>query len=717
MRNLYFMRWLPSAARTRYALHCLLLGGGLSTAFGQTTYYVANWGNDSNNGRTADAPYQTLAKINSLALQPGDRVLFRRGHTFYGTLQIKHSGANGRPILIDAYGSGDKPVLSGATPISNWTTNGGNLWYANCPACGSQVNGVYRNNTALPLGRYPNADAANRGYLTVQSHQDKTRLTSLQPLTTNWVGAEAVYRPVQWVLSKGTVSQQSGNILTLNNPSQYHITDNWGFFIQNHPATLDQPGEWYYNPATKVVWLYSDTNPNGQSYSATVAAEGVSLTNASYVTLRNLTITQTLNTGLSIRNGSNIALSGNEVTHSDDGIVVSGSGSTVLVENNLIENINNNGFLIQTYQNFTFRNNTIRRVGLLAGRGKSDDGQYTGFQSFCSANTLIEDNVLDNIGYNALNFSNNSVIQRNRISNFCLTKSDGAGLYIWNGNKLAMSNIRLASNIVFNGIGASEGTPGGAYSGANGIYLDDCTQNIDVTGNTVFDCRGYGFYLHGSSNIKLTGNTAFNNDEGQLVITDIANACSPRNNLIQNNILVSKRPDQISVKYESGQNDLNNFGQFGGNVYARPFDDVAKIRTVHHNGSAIVGADLSLTEWQSRWGRDANSSNSPLIYKTYTITGTGAGRMDNAFVANNQGWGTWSPNGNGQAAWDNTGRLDGSSLRVGFSPASGKSDSYLIATNNVGSVTAGKTYLLRFDAVASGANKRVQAFIRQQGSP
>ncbi len=106
-------------------------------------------------------------------------------------------------------------------------------------------------------------------------------------------------RPVQWIMDRAPITGQNGNTLSINNNSNYTLSDGYGFFIQNHPATLDQSGEWYYNPANKTIRLYDSQNdPNGQSMTATAFGEGVNLTNSSSVTVRNLQITQTLTAGL-----------------------------------------------------------------------------------------------------------------------------------------------------------------------------------------------------------------------------------------------------------------------------------------------------------------------------------------------------------------------------------------------------------------------------------
>lgn len=704
----------PFLARLCGYLVSMLALTGLSAAFAQTTYYVAANGNDANNGRSDGAAFLTLSKVSSLTLQPGDQVLFRRGDTFRGTLQIRQSGSGGNPIVVDAYGSGSKPVLAGSALVTGWTATGGNVWQATCSACGSRVTGLYRDGTALPLGRYPNLSDANKGYLTVQSHAGKNSLTSQQSLPANFSGGEVVYRPVQWILNRAPITGQSGNTLSLSNSNNYDIADGWGFFVQNHPATLDQSGEWSYEAGSKTLRLYDMGNPNGQSLAATAFSEALNLNNASNVTVRNLTLTQALSSNLLANGGSNLIIADNDILNAgENGVYLDGAGNTVVVENNRFEDINNNGFTVQPYQNVTFRGNTVRRIGLAAGRGKSGDGTYVAVQALSTSNTLIENNVVEQVGYIGISFTTSTTVRFNRVSDFCRVKSDGGGIYTWNGTRSNFSNMRVESNIVFNGVGAPEGTPGGNYSGANGIFLDDCSQNVEVLNNTTFGSKGMGIFFRAASNITLRGNTSFNNDELQFKM-GYNSACPVRNNVTEDNFFVSRLASQPVVAYETNGNDLGSYGQFDRNVYARPFEDIFKIRAVYNPGTGLTGTDLSLAQWQSQYGKDPNSQNSPLTFKSYTLTGTGPTPLNQAFSANAENWDTWSPYGNGRATWDNGNRLDGGSLQLAFASSSGKSDSYLLATNVIGAVTAGKTYLLKFDAIASATGKRVEGFLRQR---
>ena len=84
-----------------------------------TDYYVSSSGNDSANGLSSSTPWQSISKVNSSfsGFNPGDRILFKRGDVFYGTLRISRSGSSGNPITISAYGSGANPVISGFITI------------------------------------------------------------------------------------------------------------------------------------------------------------------------------------------------------------------------------------------------------------------------------------------------------------------------------------------------------------------------------------------------------------------------------------------------------------------------------------------------------------------------------------------------------------------------------------------------------------------------
>ncbi|RYF74386.1 MAG: right-handed parallel beta-helix repeat-containing protein, partial [Cytophagaceae bacterium] len=275
-------------------------------------------------------------------------------------------------------------------------------------------------------------------------HSGKTQIISHPglPKSINWTGGEVVIRSQIYILDRVQITSQTGDTLNVVNNSNYTPVDGWGYFIQNHPATLDQDGEWYYDAVKKTVRLFSgQLNPNTSLITATIQSRGIDVVNSTNIRIANLTITQTLNEGISATNVSSFTLVNNEVTNSgEDGINIKGSGRSILIDNNHIWDVNNNGVRIDGYKSVTFQNNSLRRIGLVAGRGKSGDGQYNGLQSTADENVLIEHNLIDSIGYNGLTFWNNTIIRQNIISNYCMTKNDGGGLYVWNHPMAPMTN-------------------------------------------------------------------------------------------------------------------------------------------------------------------------------------------------------------------------------------------------------------------------------------
>ncbi|MBQ1455057.1 MAG: hypothetical protein IIZ25_04340 [Thermoguttaceae bacterium] len=111
-----------------------LLGG--AAALHATDYFVdSREGNDSSDGRSADAAWRTIAQVNASSFQPGDRVLFKRGCLWRENL-ILQSGEEQRPLLYGAYGEGEKPLLLGSTPLnreSDWVKESDSIWVTRPP--------------------------------------------------------------------------------------------------------------------------------------------------------------------------------------------------------------------------------------------------------------------------------------------------------------------------------------------------------------------------------------------------------------------------------------------------------------------------------------------------------------------------------------------------------------------------------------------------------
>lgn len=89
-------------------------------SFPQTTYYFSTSGDDGNAGTSSGSPKETLSALQTLinSSTPGDSFLLKRGDTWttragtYALELIGVQGTSANPIVVDAYGTGEKPKLN-----------------------------------------------------------------------------------------------------------------------------------------------------------------------------------------------------------------------------------------------------------------------------------------------------------------------------------------------------------------------------------------------------------------------------------------------------------------------------------------------------------------------------------------------------------------------------------------------------------------------------
>lgn len=79
-----------------------------------SAYYVdADNGLDSNDGLSENTPWKSLSKVNGIKFSPGAKIMFKSGGIWVGQLSPKGSGTSSKPIIVDSYGTGPKPLING----------------------------------------------------------------------------------------------------------------------------------------------------------------------------------------------------------------------------------------------------------------------------------------------------------------------------------------------------------------------------------------------------------------------------------------------------------------------------------------------------------------------------------------------------------------------------------------------------------------------------
>jgi len=90
----------------------LLVVFSLCSCSGQKTYYVSQYGSDSNSGTSSNSPWKSLSKLEEKNFQPGDSILFDKNSEFSGGIRLKSSGVTGSPIVLSSYGQGSMPSFT-----------------------------------------------------------------------------------------------------------------------------------------------------------------------------------------------------------------------------------------------------------------------------------------------------------------------------------------------------------------------------------------------------------------------------------------------------------------------------------------------------------------------------------------------------------------------------------------------------------------------------
>jgi parallel beta-helix repeat protein len=708
----------------QYLLPLLLLSSQLCRA--ANYYFSSSAGDDARSNLQAHnpaTPWKSLNKLNTVfsTLNPGDSVLLKRGDVFFGSITAAKSGTNSLPIVVSAYGQGSKPVITGLVNLSNWVSAGNGIWESSNSALATTLNTVVLNGVPQELGRYPNSNAANKGYLTLESHTNNTSITDNQlPASPNWTGAEVVIRKTHWILDRHLITNHSGQTITYNTGSSgYSPQDNFGYFIQNSKQTLDKFGEWYYNPSGKKMSIYFGSNsPSSYTIKASAVDTLVRVPAQSNVVFDNLYFEGANTNAFSIFTANNIKINNCDIVFSGRSGVFSHETNSLIIQNNTVTYCNDNGLdLRNSNERAIIRNNKISNIGLMTGLGANGDGHGIGIFTVGNSND-IECNQIINVGYIGISFGeDNTVVKNNFINNFCSVKDDGGGIYTFTGQSSNTTNYgrKVIGNIILNGIGAGEGTLSASHKLAHGIMFDDNVTGVEVTGNTVANISNNGIFLQYSRQISIRNNTVFNAGT-QLRMSYGYTATAPiSGNQVFSNILFPKSPSQTLSSFATNTKEIN-FGKFDSNYYCSPIGEGIGILNAYSNGAGgTIENAYDLAGWQNYKKEDYNAKTSPVKFPEFTVKSLiGANKFVNGnFNTDISGITVYSSANNCVKTFNSGGVLDGGCLQISFSNTN---PGTALVSGSIGSI-ASKKYVLKYSLKGSIDNVTVGIYLRQANSP
>lgn len=598
----------------------------------KTYYFSASKGDDSRTiiqAQHSATPWRSLEKLNSIMalLEPGDSILLLRGDIFKGTINISKSGSKQKHIVISTYGPTVKaaPVIDGRVRLTQWVRFRGDIWGCRTPELPDFVNLFSINGKFFSMGRYPNPDETEDGYLRLESADSNLAIIDRELKgEPNWTGAELVIKPKRWLIDRNVITKHLDSVIWYETKSSYVPWKGFGYFIQNHIGTLDRFGEWYFNAAANKIFVYfKDESP--ARYQIQISLHDILLhaDNQSYVNISGLHFVGANKDAINLTKSRNFIIENCTISHAGLNGISGLEVSDLRVVNNTIQDVYNTGiFLMKDCYNTEIKGNIIKRCGLIDGTGPSGNSKTEGV-SIGGNNNVVENNVIDSIGYIGIHFSGNNVlIKNNVVRNFTMVKDDGGGIYTVAGKRplVTFRDRKIIGNIVMNGIGNGAGTNQSDFRSAIGIYMDDCSSGTEIRDNIVGHCAEIGIFLHDAREINVINNLAFECGIPFAMHQDIIwRGGTMHSNVINRNIFISSFNTPLLSSYRTQENDIKRFGEIDSNFFYYPvIADTINNNLFEEVIESTLRQKYSISEWQNKYQYEINSQFLSIDNKHYS---------------------------------------------------------------------------------------------------
>ncbi len=636
------------------------------------TYYVANNGDDANDGLSTKKPWQTIDKLNTIIFADGDTILFKRSDVFRGALSpFKFP----KGLTFSAYDKGDNPVIAGSVQITNWQSTGKGVYEADVSQLSLRSkNGIehlFVNGELMTIARYPNVDSPlDKNWLQVGKSAGKGSFTDpaladYKKPNNYWKGATLRIRNYSWTLKTMEVTGYSASQGKITSKDLGTQLPEWGYFLDGKLEELDHPGEWFYDPNAKKVYLYpkEGKNPNNLLVEGSTYNIGISMgTEENDTLIENLTFQHFTDIGVKLVASANITVQNCLFKNNTTGLY-SWNIADVHVVGNTFDHQLKTGMVLQAASGFDVKNsvaeyNQITNTGMYPGYGVRFDGVYQGLgiSVFGKAQT-VRKNYIDNTSHAGIDLKDGGYhwIENNVVTRALQILNDGGAIVISADGNTIKGNIlveSLGNTDESNGCGSTASDPCmhhppyGMGIGANSNY-----KNNLIEGNVIANNTDMGIRLNSFKNTIVRNNVIYNNDP-QIAIEDKHGASS--NNTVENNVIFSLHPNQIGLSLTGSK----EHGKFDSNYYCNPYNQAVAIRD---------GERYSLARWQAEFSKfDKQSLNCDDQFSLYKYRDASDNLFQNqTFDSDITGW-------KGAVSHDagNSG-LDGGSLKFTLAGSNG----------------------------------------------
>ena len=581
--------------------------------YGGDYYVSSSKGKDTNNG-SQKSPWKTIESINQKTFTFGDKILFKRGDIFRG--EIKSSKIQ-PGLKFGAYGTGEKPIISGSLPITKWkpTTHQSlspNIYEADVSklitvdAKGNEntLEHLFVNGSLMTIARYPNVNKpADTNWLKV----DKTAGTDgfTDPNLANysrphgyWKNARLrirTYSKYYRVFKVTNYNADNGKITAKGLGNQL---PEWGYFLDDKLEELDHPGEWYYDAETKKVYLYplANQNPNDQLIEGATYSVGLTISQQEDETfVEDLTFQHFTSLGLSLANSDSVLVRHCHFEYNNKGMSISQMTNS-LITNNTFDNQLSIGIIFNGDKSLNMAHSTIVEKNTLNNTGmfpiycKRYEGTCYGIaMSVFGKGQYLRQNIINKTGWIGIDLKagGHHLVENNIVKNALSLVNDGGAINIDSDANTIRGNFLVES---IGNIDESNGcentntspcthhTSYGMGIASNSKFIRNLIEN-----NTIANNPDIGIRLNSFTDSVVRNNTLYNNDP-QIKVENTQGFS--RGNLFDNNIIYSLAPEQLGLVLTG----MVEHGSFNNQSFCNPYQDILFKRDNSH---------YSLAEWRA----------------------------------------------------------------------------------------------------------------------